>query len=515
MSFQMKRRSIGSILAVLVATATLSLGAYAAPGGNGNGRGGGSGGGGGGSQSSDLGDLYVLYRDANGVPILTAEGFVQPLAAPGVQLVSSVNGDIACTPPSPTDSCVIPVDPTTGSVLPGYEQYVQEVDFGRTSVVRSPPSVLDSALEEATTNLATCDCRSLDPSGRLVTSIVNEDGTVTSGEIDSPVENLAMYRQFMLTGYLGTATSQIELPGGPGQQSVLTMAARALGAAADKTGKVGVDMVVYLNRILGLTDESVSTYLPKICIEVKEEVQGVVQAVRKCYLDYSAFSYNRAANFSSLPYPAYIPDANPAAGWFEYLAVLDPTPTFHIVQGPIVAAVPELSANLGLAATNIAGFAQAADDTRAVIDFMHTWPVPGDYATPVPCTASEATHSDVSISDTSGLEVPVRMVANTEGREYTLTVANAGPDAATATVTLSAVDSNGDSLDGFPWTVSVEIPAGGTHTWTDTFSIGYATTITWTATASAPNDVNEANNSVTETTVVKAGGNGGGGGGDQ
>lgn len=513
MSFRILKRSrLGTVLAVLMATAALSAGAYAAPGGNGNGNGRGGGSGGGGSQGSDLGDLYVLYRDANGVPILTPEGFVQPLAAPGVQITNTLNGDIACTPSSPTDSCVIPVDPATGTVLPGYEQYVQEVDFGRTSVVRSPPSVLDSALEEATTNLATCDCKSLDPSGRLVTSTVDEAGTVTSGAIDSPVENLAMYRQFMLTGYLGTATSQIELPGAPGEQNMLTMAARTLGAAADKTGKIGVDMIVYLNRILGLTDESVSTYLPKTCIEVKEEVQGVIQAVRRCYLNYSAFTYNRAGNFTALPYPAYIPESSPAAGWFEYLAVLDPTPTFHIVQGPILDAVPELSANPGLAAANIAGFAQAADDTRAVINFMHTWPIPGDYATPVPCTASEATHSDVSISDTSGLEVPVHMVAGTEGREYTLTVANAGPDTASATVTLTAVDSNGTALDGFPWTVNVDIPAGGTQTWTDTFGIGYATTITWTATASAPNDVNEANNSVTETTVVKTRGNGGGGG---
>ncbi len=33
---------------------------------------------------------------------------------------------------------------------------------------------------------------------------------------------------------------------------------------------------------------------------------------------------------------------------------------------------------------NIGGFAQAADDTRAVIDFMHDRPVPLDYETPVP-----------------------------------------------------------------------------------------------------------------------------------
>lgn len=508
MLFQFRKKpSIGSLLAVLIAATTLSVCAYAAPG---NGKGGGNGGGG--SQSSDLGDLYILYRDINGVPILTPELWVQPLAAPGVELVNTNDGTVYCTPASPTESCVIPVDPATGGVIPGYQQYVQEVDFGRTSAVRSPPSVLDSALEEATANLSIADCKSLDPAGRLVTSSVADDGTVTSGEIDSPTQNLALYRQFMLFGYLGTESSPIELPGGAGEQQVFYTAARALGAAADKTGKVSVDMVVYLNQILGLTDESVSTYLPKTCIEIKEEVEGTVKMVRKCYLDYSAFSYNRSQNFGSLPYPAYIPGATPTDGWFEYLSVLDPTPTFEIAQGPIMNAVPQLSGGPDFAAGNIGGFAQGADDARAVIDFMHTWPVPGDYATPLPCTASGESHNDVSISDRSGLEVPVRMVVGTEGREFSLTVANAGPDTATGTVILTAVDSDGVAIATFPQTYELEIDAGGSQTWTGTFTIDYETTITWTATAEVADDVNTANNSVTETTVVKAKGGGGGGG---
>ena len=106
--------------------------------------------------------------------------------------------------------------------------------------------------------------------------------------------------------------------------NVLNTAARGLGAAADKTGKVTVDQVVYLNQIMGLTDESVQTYLPKICMNVREEVQGTVQPVRKCFLNYgdehpgtgyenipgngpyADYQYDRAANFGALPAPAYI-----------------------------------------------------------------------------------------------------------------------------------------------------------------------------------------------------------------
>lgn len=304
-------------------------------------------------------------------------------------------------------------------------------------------------------------------------------------------------------GYLGTATAPLTLPAGP-----LITAARGLGAAVDKAGKVGVDMVVYLNQILGLTDETLTTLLPKKCISVKQEVQGVVQMVRKCFLDYGPtggnFFYGRASNFGSLPSPAYIPPspAAPQPGWFEYLAVLTATPTFGIAEGPILAAVPELLAAPSLTGSNIGGFAQASDDTRAVIDFMHSWPVPGDYPTPLTCAPSGLTHYDVSISAQSGLQVPVRMVAGTEGREFTLTVANAGPDAATGSVEVTAKDSTGASIPTFPRTFSFTILAGASQSWTQGFTINYATTIAWRATATAAFDVNPGNNSVTATTTV-------------
>ena len=236
--------------------------------------------------------------------------------------------------------------------------------------------------------------------------------------------------------------------------------------------------------------------------------------VRKCFLNYSAFDYSRSSNFGSLPSPAYIPDSAPTEGWFEYLDVLSPTtPSFQIAQGPILSAVPQLSAAPNLEASNVGGFAQAADDTRAVIDFTHTWPVPGDYATPVPCGAPSGTIAyDVSISNVSGLQVPVRMVAGTEGREYTLTVANAGPDAATGTVELTAVDATGNAIPTFPRTYSFnDLAAGTSQSWTESFSVDYATTITWTAIAEAPNDVNSSNNLVTATTQVTSQGTGGGG----
>jgi len=385
--------------------------------------------------------------------------------------------------------------------VPGYETYTQEIEFGRTNVARSPASVFDQQLEDVVVRLSTADCVTRDAAGRMVTSTVT-DGVVASAAIDSPLQNLAIYKQLMLTGFLGAETNPITLPADP-----LDVAAVGIGAASDKTGKVSVDMVVYLNQILGLTDETVTTFLPKKCIEVKEEVMGVVQMVQKCFLDYGPmggnFSYNRGPHFGALPSPAYIPAAAPQDGWFEYLTVLDSTiPTFGIAQGPILGAVPELMANPGWMGANIGGFATAADDARAVIEFAHSWPIPGDYATPLTCAASGDTHYDVSISADSGLQVPVRMVAGTEGREFTLAVANAGPDAATGTVLLTAVDSNGASIPTFPRSYSFTLAPGTSQSWTEGFSISYKTTVTWTATITAAFDVNPSNNSVTETTTV-------------
>jgi hypothetical protein len=123
-------------------------------------------------------------------------------------------------------------------------------------------------------------------------------------------------------------------------------------------------------------------------------------------------------NYPQLPVPPRVPADEPKPGWFEYLwlypdaTTQDDRPLFYIEQGPILNAVFPLLDSEGNAIDvdpgneggNIAGFAQAADDTRAVINFMHTNPVPVDYESKV-IFVDEDDSSGTTSSDGGGCSV--------------------------------------------------------------------------------------------------------------
>ena len=198
-------------------------------------KGGKSGGGGkpagAGSKKGDLfGDMVVILRDANGVPILTSTGLVQPIA-----YVYDLSGNLI---PYVVDGKLqtIPYDPVTGDLVTtinGVAVYTAEVDLGRLSVARAPTKVLDHSLTEALTKLTTSGAViALDAAGRL---------TVNGVAIDSPLENLALYKTYIATGTLPGVT----LPANFNPAALLA-------AAADKTGSISVDTVEYMNSILGI-----------------------------------------------------------------------------------------------------------------------------------------------------------------------------------------------------------------------------------------------------------------------
>jgi len=475
----------------------------------------------GGGAAPDFGDLIILLRNDNGVPIPSAEVLVEDpetgLEVDGGLCWQPIAFNVDDTALCPADcqvttttSATVLVDQFNCGVATGCSGCTQEVDFGRINEARSPDEVFDSQLEDVVVSLSIADQVTLDPAGRLVASTCDTTLDNLAKTIDSPLQNLAIYRELILTGTIGAP-----LPEGAG---TLDTAARGLGAASDKAGDVNMDLVAYLNQIMGLSDPLTTTILdPKLCETYREEVQGVIQLVEKCFLDYNSYTYARLTNFGALPAPAYIPEGAPEDGWFEYLSLVPETdpPLFEILQGPITTAVFEDEP--GFLNGNIGGFAQASDDTRAVIAFMHENQVPVDFETPVPCVPSDDIFYDLSISEQSGLQVPKNYVNGGE-REFFVNVANLGPDTANGTVTVNAT-ANGESLDcgvatDCTWTLSIEeLLAGQTASFTVFFTITTTSdTINWTATVVADppgTDPNPGNNSVSAVSSVRASGGGG------
>lgn len=268
-----------------------------------------------GSKKGDLyGDLYVLIRDPlTGVALTeVVNGVTYPLVQAydinGVALTVVVNG--VKVPVS------IPRDPTTGDLLTqlpdGTKVFSSEVDFGRLSVARAPSKVLTHALDEAISKLtATGAVISLDPAGRLVITINGVSST-----IDSPLENLALYQDFIADGVVAGVT----LPVG------FTPVA-LLAAAADKYGVITLDAVMYLNAVL------------------------------KVNPDLSTFTYDRTAIYT---------------GSVDILQLKPGSTTeYEVVNVSLMGAVDWTVPTGSVPATGAAAFAQAVDDAVQVIEFIH------------------------------------------------------------------------------------------------------------------------------------------------
>ena len=306
--------------------------------GAGGGKAGGREGSSGGGKGELYGDLYVIVRDANGAPILyvwqdsdgdgvpdapvlSSQGFPQPIDGQGNLIPLSAEGE------------------------PISEDGLQEVEFGRLNVARSPSRVLASRYAEAVSSINRAEKIELDSAGRLVLTIDGEPKT-----IDSPLENLGLYVELMNTGTLGGVAVDPAKLGGlahlvDGRRTVddLKTAASFLAGAADKYGTLTVDQVVYINAILGL--------------------QGAYTGVDgKAYVDFGGFDYSRLAAFG--PKTAQVLVEKSSGVW-----ALETVSLYDAVFGGQEAV-----------ATGAAGFARAADDALQVIEFIH------DFEAPAPTT---------------------------------------------------------------------------------------------------------------------------------
>jgi len=387
----------------------------------GNGPGGPGGGGGGEGDIPDIGelygDLYVILRDVNGVPILSADGCIQPIS--GVTSSTTIvtqDGDLLIEVfegepfalPTYTDTagdlveCELTEDMAT---------WVQAVDFGRLNLGRAPEGVIAHAFDEAINKLNSAVAVNVDPVGRVMYTLDN----IIWSTIDAPAENLALYIKLMTDGHWITVNTDPTVKGGKpegkgppegdgpsteprpvlncynedGTESQLhldldnlgfvnlchddedtalendelVLAASLLAGAADKGGTITLDKVVYINSIYGINKNDTSGYQ---------------------YYNFSNFGYgpqdDRARIFGGRKSDPCVPGftwvlqpdddtyINFTAGCVEILTSVmfnDMSEIYDTVDPDYV-----------VFDSNVRGFTQAADDALQVIEYIHNYKVP-------------------------------------------------------------------------------------------------------------------------------------------
>jgi len=285
-----------------------------------------------GSKKGDLyGDLYVLIRDP--VTGVADTEVINGVIYPKVQAytIDPVTGALVLVP-----DVSIPRDPETGDLIT--TTYVSsEVEFGRLSVGRAPSKVTDHSLVEALSKLSTApiDMISLDAAGRLViTTIV--DGVEVAKAIDSPLENLALYEAIAnLTDTDRTISVTETAKDGagtvtytwvvPDSMDINLLKASLLAAAGDKAGTISLDTVMYINPIIGVTD------------------------------DLSTFDYNRADVYGDVVVTVLVKQEDGTT----YIAT--PVNVFEAVFGSLA----------DTTSVGAADFATATNDALQVLEFVH------------------------------------------------------------------------------------------------------------------------------------------------
>lgn len=348
--------------------------AFAAQGGNGDG----GGNGGSGPEKGDLyGDAVYLLRNADtGVPEVI-NGCIRPLAAPDGGVLA-LNADYATNDYTPqTDSSTIDgwwdceaneieAASKSSSVelaaededddeleacdpISNCADYVTEADLGRLSILKSPERVLDRQLEEAITKLNSGEV-SLDASGRPVV------GGVT---FDSPLLNLALYREFHLWGAI------VEDPLGNNEEVIyepndfILAAAFGFGGGDDKEDP-GIDneiavrtaAIINLGGLIHELFQNGDAVLP-------DSYEFNYEGKTSYFVNYTGFTYSRSDTF-------------PGNICFDHMVVDgEGNQSYERVSGPIIDIVFEGDPDMNPVALALPGFSLAANDARRVLVFVH------------------------------------------------------------------------------------------------------------------------------------------------
>jgi len=433
------------------------------------------------------GDLYVMERDGNGQPFIYEEG-------------DCVNSDMACAQPLMSDCSYVPLmcqyegdwrqdqelidcliangvtdplgeidpenlwEPELCDIHPCFLESVQEVHFGRMSVARTTTDVILKAYDEALSSLNSALGVGQDLAGRIVLDlpvldefgdpVIDADGFDVTYEktIDSPLENLSLYREMMINSCLGGV--EVEFIGEGGETHLEThyleeyavllleknaalehlvcdfletdrdvdgwwetpitpaytrspqdhdLAATFLAGAGDKSGHITLDMVINVNTYLGINPYTEPTQGDPPIVSYHEFTATVDGSSWYQYNAATAYGVDESATLLApagddctgsdcycvatvSPFgsePALVDFANAEVSvcrggeMFEWLCRVDAlnSPDDIMTEGWL----GENSLLPGCGGAN--WFAQAAEDAREVIWFLHNWAIP-EYEVP-------------------------------------------------------------------------------------------------------------------------------------
>ncbi len=352
--------------------------AMAAPGEGG----GGGGGGGENTTGSTFSDLVIALRAENGTPILkryevpatteteaTTEYCVQPLSyeqVPGVtSSTNPVDGRTVWVLPLQGEWILDPPDPLPVAEIeacdpwPQYAMFVSEVDLERLNLARTADEVIARKLADVALKLGFAEVVSLQSTGRI-----SFDGST----IDASPENAAMYQSLMTSGSIpGLSDSPTTIAGPPAQIGpdgasnsrfdAWELAAVTIGAAAAKSTPLTLDAIEYYNRIIGFPAVGFTppAEWPITFNRSMDPSTDLEMATGEQFVNYSGFTYSRSQTFK---------------GSITWLDV--PTLTWKVSKIMDVVPFTNLSSgdpNTGTL-TGITGFAQLADDVRALCNFI-------------------------------------------------------------------------------------------------------------------------------------------------
>ena len=308
-----------------------------------------------GTKKGDLyGDQYVLVRDLD--PSTVGENPDQEPGDGDGEPLFDENGN-----PILLGSDKLPIsyiDIEGDWILdPARAEFAETIELGRANVARAPEKVMEKALGEALNKLESAV--DVDAAGRIVydTGELDESGNPVLSTIDSPLENLALFQHLMTAGG-DSSWSEVKDDWPETLKSLIATNSEfenwdpssLLGAAFDKATPISIDAVLTENTVLGINTVTTATdNIGNPIVDYFEFNDGTTET----------YNHVREAKYSDT-YVTWLDDDD-EDGTFEYV---DPVSVYDAVFG----GEEWVDANRNAGADD---FAQAVDDARAVIAFMH------------------------------------------------------------------------------------------------------------------------------------------------